>query len=50
MFTIVFLSLHSEAHIKRLVSSIEKKYPIYFDTMDFCKRVRETNKKIYVCD
>ena len=28
MFTIVFLSLHSEAHIKRLVSSIEKKYPI----------------------
>ena len=28
MFTIVFLSLHSEAHIKRLVSNIEKKYPI----------------------
>ena len=28
MFTIVFLSLHSETHIKRLVSSIEKKYPI----------------------
>lgn len=28
MFTIVFLSLHSESHIKRLVSSIDKKYPI----------------------
>ena len=28
MFTIVFLSFHSETHIKRLVSSIEKKYPI----------------------
>ena len=28
MFTIVFLSLHSESHIKRLVSDIEKKYPI----------------------
>jgi len=28
MFTIVLLSFHSEAHIKRLVSSIEKKYPI----------------------
>ena len=28
MFTIVFLSFHSGAHIKRLVSSIEKKYPI----------------------
>jgi len=28
MFTIVFLSFHSETHIKRLVSSIKKKYPI----------------------
>ena len=28
MFTIVFLSFHSEAHIKRLVSGIKKKYPI----------------------
>ena len=28
MFTIVFLSFHSETHIKRLVSGIEKKYPI----------------------
>ena len=28
MFTIVFLSLHSESHIRRLVSEIEKKYPI----------------------
>ena len=28
MFTIVFLSFHSGTHIKRLVSSIEKKYPI----------------------
>ena len=28
MFTIVFLSFHSETHIKRLVSVIEKKYPI----------------------
>ena len=28
MFTIVFLSFHSELHIKRLVSGIEKKYPI----------------------
>ena len=28
MFTIVFLSFHSETHIKRLVAGIEKKYPI----------------------
>ena len=28
MFTIEFLSFHSEAHIKRLVSAVEKKYPI----------------------
>ena len=28
MFTIVFLSFHSDTHIKRLVSSIKKKYPI----------------------
>ena len=28
MFTIVFLSFHSETHIKRLVSGIKKKYPI----------------------
>ena len=28
MFTIVLLSFHSETHIKRLVSGIEKKYPI----------------------
>ena len=28
MFTIVFLSFHSETHIKRLVSNIKKKYPI----------------------
>ena len=28
MLTIVFLSFHSGTHIKRLVSSIEKKYPI----------------------
>ena len=28
MFTFVFISFHSETHIKRLVSSIEKKYPI----------------------
>ena len=28
MFTIVFLSFHSETHIKRLVSGIEEKYPI----------------------
>ena len=28
MFTIVFLSFHSESHIKRLLSSIKKKYPI----------------------
>ena len=28
MFTIVFLSFHSELHIKRLVFDIEKKYPI----------------------
>ena len=28
MFTIVFVSLHSESHIKRLTSSIEKKFPI----------------------
>jgi GT2 family glycosyltransferase len=28
MFTIVFLSFHSGTHIKRLISSIEKKYPI----------------------
>ena len=28
MFTIVILSFHSDAHIKRLVSSINKKYPI----------------------
>ena len=28
MFTIVFLSFHSEDHIRRLVSGIEKDYPI----------------------
>ena len=28
MFTLIFLSFHSETHIKRLVSDIEKKYPI----------------------
>ena len=28
MFTIVFLSFHSEKHIKRLVLDIDKKYPI----------------------
>ena len=28
MFTIVFLSFHSESHIRRLVADIEKKYPI----------------------
>jgi len=28
MFTIVILSFHSDTHIKRLVSSINKKYPI----------------------
>ena len=28
MFTIVFLSFHSQSHIKRLISNIEKKYPI----------------------
>ena len=28
MFTIIFLSFHSETHIRRLVSNIEKKYPI----------------------
>ena len=28
MFTIVFLSFHSELHIKRLVFDIKKKYPI----------------------
>jgi GT2 family glycosyltransferase len=28
MFTIVFLSLHSEIHIRRLVSSIDTKFPI----------------------
>ena len=28
MFTIVFLSFHSETHIKRLVSGIKKKYTI----------------------
>ena len=28
MFTLVFLSFHSETHIKRLLSVIEKKYPI----------------------
>ena len=28
MFTIIFLSFHSETHIRRLVSDIEKKYPI----------------------
>ena len=28
MFTIVFLSFHSELHIRRLVSSISKNYPI----------------------
>ena len=28
MLTIVFLSFHSGTHIKRLVSSIERKYPI----------------------
>tara|TARA_B100000315_G_C14577853_1_gene588864 strand:+ start:2109 stop:2978 length:870 start_codon:yes stop_codon:yes gene_type:complete len=28
MFTIVFLSFHSQPHIKRLILSIEKKYPI----------------------
>ena len=28
MFTIVFLSLHSETHIRRLVSSIDTKFPI----------------------
>ena len=28
MFTIVFLSFHSETHVRRLISSIEKKYPI----------------------
>ena len=28
MFTIVFLSFHSETHVRRLVSDIEKKYPI----------------------
>ena len=28
MFTIVFLSFHSESHIKRLLSGIKKKYPI----------------------
>ena len=28
MFTIVFLSFHSESHIRRLVADIEEKYPI----------------------
>tara|TARA_B100000029_G_C17578670_1_gene958928 strand:- start:1456 stop:2328 length:873 start_codon:yes stop_codon:yes gene_type:complete len=28
MFTIIFLSFHSEKHIKRLIANIEKKYPI----------------------
>ena len=28
MFTIVFLSFHSETHVRRLISDIEKKYPI----------------------
>ena len=28
MFTIVFLSFHSESHIRRLVAGIEEKYPI----------------------
>ncbi len=28
MFTFVFISFHSGIHIKRLISSIEKKYPI----------------------
>ena len=28
MFTIVFLSFHSETHVRRLVSDIEKRYPI----------------------
>ena len=28
MFTLVFLSFHSETHVRRLVSGIEKKYPI----------------------
>ena len=28
MFTFVFISFHSEDHINRLVSGIEKKYPI----------------------
>ena len=28
MFTLVFLSFHSEAHINRLISGIKKKYPI----------------------
>ena len=28
MFTIVILSFHSETHIKRLATNIDKKYPI----------------------
>ena len=28
MFTFVFISFHSETHINRLISDIEKKYPI----------------------
>lgn len=47
MFTIVFLSLHSESHIKRLVSDIEKKYPIIVIENSSNYKLKEEIEKKY---
>ena len=39
----------NKKHFKK-IGFFDENIFIYFDTMDFCKRVRLDNKKIYVCD
>ena len=47
MFTIVFLSFHSETHIKRLVAGIEKKYPIIVIENSSNQMLKEELEKKY---
>ena len=46
MITIVFQSFHSEAHIKRLVAGIEKKYPIIVIENSSNKTLKEELEKM----
>ena len=47
MFTIVFLSFHSETHIKRLISGIKKKYPIIIIENSLNVKLKEELEKKY---